>query len=138
MAATISSEYTVLSFPYGSFDPLIDELKAVGNYYGEYIVPCSMLNLTDLISLYFSGIEIQVPVRDLVFQSSYYGCMLTFEEYDGPAALGQDILKSAYVVVDLDNKEVALAQATNSSSDMLSRMVAIATVSWRRSLPIRA
>ncbi|SGZ50838.1 CIC11C00000004042 [Sungouiella intermedia] len=115
VAVRIRMEEATLSFPLGSYDDLLEQLDVMEDFSGYDLVPCTFLNLTDLISFYFSGIEIQVPLRDLVIQSSYYGCTLALNEYAGPPIIGQDILKSAYVVVDLDNKEVALAQATNSS-----------------------
>lgn len=123
MAVAIRIEEATLILPDRFFDKLIAHLNAIKTPDDVTVVPCSMLNLTDLLSFYFSGIEIQVPLRDLIFQESTFGCCLTIDDYDGPYHLGQDILKSAYVVVDLDNKEVALAQATNSSSEDIEDIV---------------
>ncbi|SGZ51247.1 CIC11C00000004599 [Sungouiella intermedia] len=119
----VTMDYRSLIFPFGSLDKIYEHLDAVYNQVSYHVVPCSLLNLTELISFYFSGIEIQVPVRDLIVQSPDFGCLISISEFDGPYHLGQDILKSAYVVVDLDNKEVALAQATISSNDDIEDIV---------------
>jgi len=122
IAVDIRMEYTTLSLPVGAFNELIAHLNAV-RAYNKYLVPCDLLDLTDLVSFYFSGVEIQVPVRDLIFQNAYFGCEISIDERDKPPYLGQDILKSAYVVVNLDNKEVALAQASNSPDEKLEDIV---------------
>lgn len=93
IAVGIRMEYTVLSLPVGTFNELIAHLNAVRAGYNNYLVPCDLLDLTDLVSFYFSGVEIQVPVRDLIFQNAYFGCEI--EERERPPYLGQDILKSA-------------------------------------------
>jgi len=120
----ISTSLIRLNLPPGSLEKMCEHLGTKvfdGSSYA--FVPCSLLNLTDLISFYFSGIEIQVPVRDLIVQHPYFGCLISISEFDGPYHLSQDILKSAYVVVDLDNKKVALAQATNSSNEDIEDIV---------------
>lgn len=77
---------------------------------GMYVVPCLLLQLTDSISYYFSGVEIVVPIRDLLYQ--YDQCYLgMIDSGDGTTILGDTFLKSAYVVYDFDNLEIALAQA---------------------------
>lgn len=81
---------------------------------GVYTIGCNKINLTDLISFYFSGIEIQVPVRDMVYESNK--CYWTVAGDDGPVLIGNDVLASAYVVVDMDRKEVALAQAAGGDT----------------------
>ena len=91
-----------------------------GFYYyidtSSYQVPCFNLELRDVIRFYFSGVELQVPVRDLVTQS-YSRCWLSIgERKQGPYFIGQDILKSAYLVVDLEGREVAMAQANAISN----------------------
>lgn len=82
-----------------------------------YRVPCFNLELTDVIRFYFSGVELQVPVRDLITQHMF-NCWLSIEYISsGPYLLGQDILKSAYLVVDLEGREVALGQVNSTSND---------------------
>lgn len=82
----------------------------------SYQVPCFNLELRDVIRFYFSGVELQVPVRDLVFQL-YSSCLVSLIPYnEGPYIIGQDVLKSAYLVVDLEGREVAMAQANSISN----------------------
>lgn len=80
------------------------------DYY--YEIDCKYLNLTELISFFFSGIRIQVPVRDLVFE--FFGCYLGVWPSSRSFQLGTNFLRSAYVVFDLENKEIAMAQAAAS------------------------
>lgn len=119
----ISMEYTGLSFPYGSIDGILEYLEVENDNFGNYLVQCNLLNLTELISFYFSGVEIQVPVRNLVSQVSSGFCVLSIIEGPGLAYIGDDILQSAYFVVDLNNKEVALAQAKNSSNENIEDII---------------
>lgn len=76
-----------------------------------HALDCQLLQLRELISIYFSGVEIKVPVRDLVMQLTT-GCYLSLTSTDnGPIEIGQNILKSTYLVVDLKEREISLAQA---------------------------
>lgn len=75
----------------------------------QYEIDCSFLQLSETISFWFSGIEIEVPMRDMVFQSDR--CWLSFTQSNTSYLLGDDFLKNAYVVYDLGNEEIALAQA---------------------------
>lgn len=121
---TISCELALLSLSNDLVQQIASHMDAEFDDYLEvHILDCSFLNLTDLISFYFSGIEIEVPLRDLVFQATSGSCLLTcFEDY-GPPYLGQDVLRNSYVVVDLDNKEVALAQAAASDNEEIEDIV---------------
>lgn len=121
--ASLSGNWEMLALPSNTVKRIAKYMRAVfDNYYEAHIVDCGLLNLTDLISLYFSGIEIEVPIRDLVMQSTLF-CYLSFHMADGPPHIGQDVLKNAYVVVDFDSKEVALAQAAVADSENIEDIV---------------
>lgn len=121
--ASLSGHWEMLALPSNIVKRIAKYMRAVfDNYYEAHIVDCGLLNLTDLISLYFSGIEIEVPIRDLVMQSRLF-CYLSFRVAFGPPHIGQDVLKNAYVVVDLDSKEVALAQAAVADSENIEDIV---------------
>ncbi|KAL4794113.1 aspartic peptidase domain-containing protein [Aspergillus venezuelensis] len=96
-------------------------------------VPCNtyLSGRTDyVISFTFSGATINVPLSELVLQDAMAYAGDTFD-IDGeqsclfgilPAAdffpiLGDTFLRSAYVVFDLDNNEISLAQANRDPGD---------------------
>lgn len=82
-----------------------------------HALDCQLLQLRELISIYFSGVEIEVPVRDLVMQLTT-GCYLSLTSTDnGPIEIGQNILKSTYLVVDLEVREISLAHVNGKGSD---------------------
>ncbi|SGZ53358.1 CIC11C00000003445 [Sungouiella intermedia] len=96
-------EYTVYS--------IAKAMNAINDFNG-YRVPCYQLNLSESFRFYFSGIEIQVPYRDLVEQVDN-ACYLTVKERSEGYYLGNNILRSMYFVVDMELQEVALAQASS-------------------------
>lgn len=114
LGVVISSSLLYLSVPPEMFEEINSYFNGTDDGEDGYDVDCALLNLHELVSLYFSGIEIQVPIRDIVYRYSA-GCSLSITEGNGPIVLGQNVLKSAYVVVDMDNEEVAMAQAATTS-----------------------
>lgn len=110
LGALIVLSSTFLSFPLEILEDLAYKTNAKKEDDGFYYYDCDVLKKHDLVSFYFGGIQIEVPLRDLIKQIINL-CYLLFNVGDGPIRLGQDVLQSAYVVVDLDNEEVALAQA---------------------------
>lgn len=100
-------------------------VESVTQYLGGYEeqesgflrVPCYTLQLNELIGFNFSGVELRVPSRDLVFQNDG-DCSLSMESSrHAPYFIGGSILRSAYLVVDLESREVAIAQALTSEGD---------------------
>lgn len=84
-----------------------------------YSVDCSLMTLTELITFTFSGIDIPVPVSSLVLQSSTYldNCYLgMIPTLSSVGILGDNFLQNVYTVFDLDNYEIALAAASNTTS----------------------
>ncbi|KAL4928933.1 pepsin-like aspartic protease [Aspergillus undulatus] len=78
----------------------------------------------------FSGLTIRVPLHELILRDTlwYAGDMLDVEDEEScifgilPAAdffpiLGDSFLRSAYVVFDLDNNEISMAQANFEPGD---------------------
>lgn len=100
-------------------------VESVTKYLGGYEeydsdfsrVPCYTLQLDVLIGFYFSGVELRVPFRDLVFQSDDACYLLMEASYQAPYFIGRSILRSAYLVVDLESREVAIAQALHSNGE---------------------
>ncbi|CAI4046144.1 hypothetical protein SKDZ_12G1690 [Saccharomyces kudriavzevii ZP591] len=84
--------------------------KALGYY--EYACPSSDNDTS--VAFDFGGFHINAPVSDFTMQTSVGGtCVLAVVPQAGNATaiLGDSFLRNAYVVYDLDNYEVSLAQA---------------------------
>ncbi|KAI9369661.1 aspartic peptidase domain-containing protein [Aspergillus egyptiacus] len=97
------------------------------------IVPCDtyLIDREDYnITFSFSGLTIRVPLRELVLQDAmyYHGDTLDIDGGDScifglaPSVdffpiLGDSFLRSAYVVFDLDNNEISMAQANYNPGD---------------------
>lgn len=112
---------------------LLGGLGAANSEYG-YIVPCSYANSNATLRYTFGGEggpQVEVPMSDLIFgdllSSSGYksdsdsdGCSIGVASPSLDVVLGDTFLRNAYVVFDLDNYQVAMAQAvvgdTSSSS----------------------
>lgn len=89
------------------------------DYYETYEVDCNLLELDEALAFYFSGVEIKVPVKAMLYESGR-DCYIKFDEKEGPDVLGLDILRYLYFVIDLDEREVSLGQAatTNEEADI--------------------
>lgn len=116
--AVISMSSTYSGLHSGIVGAVGRQLAGTENSSRMYTLGCKLMEMTDSISFYFSGVEIQVSVRDLVKKISDT-CYLTFVPTQGLIDVGQDILKSAYVVVNMDNSEVGLAQATPTTKSVI-------------------
>lgn len=71
----------------------------------------------------FNGVTIKVPYKDLAFPGGYDSCSLAVQgPLDGAELiLGDNFLRHAYIVYDLDDKTISLAQVKyTSESDVVS------------------
>lgn len=94
-------------------------------------VPCALAQEDRNIDFTFSGIKISVPFNELVlrstgpdgsglnFRDGTPACLLGISPNGGgPSVLGDTFLRSAYVVYDLSNNQVSLAQTNfNATTD---------------------
>jgi hypothetical protein len=95
---------------------------------GAAIVDCNLANQQGSLDFGFSGVRISVPLNELVIVASISRgqpiCILGV----GPAGnsvavLGDTFLRSAYVVYDLENNEISLAQTNfNSTSENIQEI----------------
>ena len=90
---------------------------------GTSVVACSLRDYNGTVDFGFSGFQINVPFNELVVDAyDIYGYPITFDgeqlcffgifpesNSDGSYVLGDTFLRSAYVVYDLDNAEISLA-----------------------------
>ena len=130
------------SLTYLPDDVAADVMKAVGVEFdrenGIGLVPCSLADSTSTIDFRFSQPVISVPLNELVLtpQRRYSSSpRVTLTLADGrteacffgimpagkyPPVLGDTFLRSAYVVYDLENHEISLAQTNfNATADRI-------------------
>lgn len=71
---------------------------------------------TDIeVKFKFKGVTINVPLNSFLTRSIYDNCSLSLSASFSWVSLGQNVLSSAYVVLDLDEEEVSIAQDEDAS-----------------------
>ncbi|CAK9437921.1 uncharacterized protein LODBEIA_P22990 [Lodderomyces beijingensis] len=81
---------------------------------GAYLVDCSLQSSRATLDIEFTSKVIRVPVSDLIFPASRTQCFLGLSEQSQSSnyiLFGDNVLRSAYVVYDLENYSISLAQA---------------------------
>lgn len=123
ISALLDSGSTYSFLPQAMISELATALSAELNQrYGLYQVSCNYLNSNYNITFSFSGIDIAVPMSEMV-ASSMSMCFLTLlpldmDLYSAPAAiLGDNFLRSIYAVYDLDNYQIAMAPAVYTTAE---------------------
>ena len=131
-AALLDSGSSLIYLPDDVTEAIYNNVNAVyDGQAGVAYVDCSLASNASTLDFDFSGQTIQVPYNELVLDvESSDGSPLTFQ--NGQAAcvfgiapaqgsepvLGDTFLRSAYVVYDLTNNEISLAQTNfNSTQD---------------------
>lgn len=118
--ALLDSGTTLTYLPKTLLDNLADKIGArYVQRYGYYMVPCnsdgtSSSAFDDDTSLIFDfgGFHIRTPLKDYLVQAMTNTCILGLIPQDSNGViLGDTFLTHAYVVYDLDNYEVSMAQA---------------------------
>lgn len=108
----------VVSTLYSTYSAQYDQSQ------GAAFVDCSLADQDGSLDFTFSGVQISVPLNELVIVAGYSRrqpiCILGVGPAgDSVCVLGDTFLRSAYVVYDLENNEISLAQtrfnATQSS-----------------------
>lgn len=87
---------------------------------GAAVVSCNLASSSTTVDFSFSGINITVPMNELVVIDGYRRgqavCILGISDAEGSTSvLGDTFLRSAYVVYDLSNNQISLA-STNFNS----------------------
>ncbi|KAI9762171.1 MAG: hypothetical protein M1840_001466 [Geoglossum simile] len=103
--------------------------KTFGVYYDPStevaFVPCSLASNTSTLDFIFSGAKISVPMNELVispgkgFNGTFGGdpaCIFGIGKSGSVNVLGDTFLRSAYVVYDLENHQISLAQTNFNST----------------------
>ena len=90
------------------------------------MVPCSMTSNTSTLDFVFTSFSISIPLTELIFPQDFLAyenyiptlrdgktpaCLLGISPGGEDMILGDTFMRSAYMVFDLDNNEISLAQA---------------------------
>lgn len=128
LPALLDSGTTIIQMPSALYSAITESLNA--QYIeGYYVVTCG---IEGGLTFDFSGAEIQVPFEELLISLGEDNiCMLGIQPNDEFFILGDTFLRSAYVVYDLQNLEVSIANtnynASSSSIEALGSSVPSAT-----------
>lgn len=94
--------------------------------YGMFRISCNFNTNSAFVVFNFSGIKIRVPVADLIIRGGTNTCYLGVQEQSsrvqgqGYATLGDNFLRSAYVVYDLEDYTISMAQANYADQEDIS------------------
>jgi hypothetical protein len=134
----LDSGSSLMYLPNDLTTDIFNEVNAVyDSNAGAAYVDCSLANSGSSISFSFSGATITVPFSELVLNAgtNSAGQGLTFQDgvpacifgvapaEDSTPVLGDTFLRSAYVVYDLANNEISLAQTNfNAAADNIQEI----------------
>lgn len=141
LAVLLDSGSTLTYLPTDMAEALFNEVNAVWvDNVGAAYAPCNLADSGRTLEFNFSGAVITVPFNELFIEagtvngqelqleSGERACIFGISEVgDHLAVLGDTFLRSAYVVYDLENNEVSLANTVFNATD--SNIRAITTAS---------
>lgn len=111
----LDSGTTITYLPTSAVNAIVESLGGSEDE-GGYYIPCGV---EGGLSYDFSGAKIQVPFSELTIPLDDGSCYLLISADDENQILGDSLLRSAYVVYDMFNNEISLANtnynATSSS-----------------------
>jgi hypothetical protein len=129
LAVALISGNTLTYFPNSLAQAIFQEVGAVfDETSSQAFIPCSQATIAGTLNFTFSSVTIAVPMRELVLDVLNSGngdgipttiggqgiraCVFGIAPaLDTPIQLGATFMRSAYMVFDIDNNEVSLAQA---------------------------
>ncbi|CCF58545.1 hypothetical protein KAFR_0E03940 [Kazachstania africana CBS 2517] len=131
--ALLDSGTTLTYLPTAMFDLLAEQIGATySSTSNGYVLSCANVDEDSMIVYDFGGFQIQTPLAGSLYQLSDDQCELAIGSTSSSyATLGDLFLTHAYVVYDLDNKEISMAQinynATTEDIEIISDSVPGAT-----------
>ncbi|XXH05112.1 hypothetical protein Hte_011536 [Hypoxylon texense] len=131
LAVLLDSGSSLTYLPDSMVEGIYDEVDAqYDSSEGAAYVPCSLADQTATLDFEFSGVQISVEMNELVldlvtasgrrptFSNGVTACLFGISPAgSGTNVLGDTFLRSAYVVFDLDNNEISLAQTNFNTTD---------------------
>lgn len=106
-------------FPLDLFNKVVKELSAKEANFGIYSVDCALAETLASFVFSFNGIDIKVPISDFILKNGDM-CFLGISEQepeDKFISLGDNFIRNAYLVYDLEEFTISMAQATFSSDE---------------------
>lgn len=106
---------TLSYLPSSVLDSVTESMNLTySSYYGAYYINCKAKGWS--VNFQFGSTEIKVPIEELVWEvpsvdSCFFGI---FENSDSTATLGDNFIRQAYVVYDLEDKTISLAEVNHS------------------------
>ncbi|RYP05267.1 hypothetical protein DL764_003928 [Monosporascus ibericus] len=104
---------TFCSLPRAVVSGMMEDLGGQIDSQGQILVDCSQVDNEDTFDFDFGNITIRIPYAQFVVQANSEVCVLGAIPDDQIALLGDSFLRSAYVVFDQNNMEVAMAPFAN-------------------------
>lgn len=122
--ALLDSGTTLTYLPSSLFNRVTSLFSAsYSRTYGYYQVDCDFNTNSASLVFQFSGIQIAVPLSEFIITGGRNQCFLGIMEQSSLgsstsyAVMGGNFLRSAYVVYDLDDYTISMAQANYSSDE---------------------
>ncbi|OBA22588.1 acid protease [Metschnikowia bicuspidata var. bicuspidata NRRL YB-4993] len=140
--ALLDSGASLTYLPGAILDGFASLLGAYMNSSEAYTINCEKASDRIFTVFYFSGARIKVPLSDLIFRlgsSCYLGILeLPSDQLSGAsyAILGDNFLRSAYVVYDLEEYEISLAQAFHGSEENIEVVTSSIPLATRNGGPL--
>jgi yapsin 1 len=119
-SALLDSGTTLTYLPSSVVSALARQVGATySSQYGYYLMSCpSSSAASQNLTFSFQGIDIQAPLSNFVLSFDTSGTTCVFAVMSSTTTiLGDSFLRSAYVVFDLDDFEVAMAQAVYTDKE---------------------
>lgn len=82
---------------------------------GSYRVDCN-INSDSVLIFDFNGQQINVPISSFILEDGNGYCFLGIVESQSSYSLGDNFIRSVYMVVNLEDNEISLAQASYSDA----------------------
>ncbi|KAG5947091.1 hypothetical protein E4U59_002071 [Claviceps monticola] len=121
----LDSGYTVSSLSTNHFNKIKDAFPGVtpppsDDNSGLYRVPCNVGQQNGTVNFKFGKTEINVPYNDFIWKQSADLCVLGVIPDDKFPVLGDTFLRAAYVVYDMDNRQVHVGNNEDCGSSLLA------------------
>lgn len=125
LAVTLDNGSAYISLPQELLEPLFKEIGASWNSdISAAYIPCDKNTTGYNVTFSFSGATVDIPLAELIFEEPRYSdfpegdCLLGFSYGEpGVSLMGDPFLRGAYVVYDLDNNEISLANTNYDGGD---------------------
>lgn len=125
LAVTLDNGSPFIVLPKEVVDPIY---KEVGGGYsstvGAAYIPCDMYTADYNVTFSFSGAKVTIPISNLIWDNTAYDgfpkdtCIFGIAYGEpGVSLMGDTFLRSAYVVYDLANNEISLANTNSDGGD---------------------